>query len=436
MTMVSIPPIIIGIHKTLQFGSNTLLDGANERVGHCGFFTTPDGATRHITHICWNTGTVTTGDDIICTIESIDAATGLPNGVIAAGRTGTQTVANTDDNVCFETELGTHWDMTSGQWLAITFKMTNGSKSMQIIKTMVLGNTGHSYNWVCEDITGAATWVKTTYQTNVALKCDTGEYLVPLDGDCMLLNSNNSISTGTNPRYQGNRITCLGKTRLIGFTTGYMDIDYNISVSLCDANGTVIVGDDAVTNMTVAIDADYRNTTAATYGSFCNFPCPKTLLAGTAYYLVFSPDTSSAQGAYWTKYGNATLKNNSLGIPTGWTCDMFTATTNWDNVDHVTVTAAQITGLYPIYDQIDFPAVANVRDNDTVNGATGTLVTRTLSAANDTVAAGYYAATTLSAVDADLVVANIKSGVTIFGLAGETAGGGGGVNMPRTRVGH
>ena len=44
--------------------------------------------------------------------------------------------------------------------------------------------------------------------------------------------------------------------------------------------------------------------------------------------------------------------------------------------------------------------------------------TRTLSAANDTVTEGYYAATTLSTVDPDLTPANILSGITIFGKAG------------------
>jgi len=58
------------------------------------------------------------------------------------------------------------------------------------------------------------------------------------------------------------------------------------------------------------------------------------------------------------------------------------------------------------------------------NGAkiTGTMETRTLSAANETVNEGYYAATTLSAVDSDLAVGNIKSGVTIFGFAGTHTG--------------
>ena len=50
---------------------------------------------------------------------------------------------------------------------------------------------------------------------------------------------------------------------------------------------------------------------------------------------------------------------------------------------------------------------------------TGNIATRTLSAANDTVSAGYYAATTLSTVDSDLATANIKGGTTIFGVAGK-----------------
>lgn len=59
-----------------------------------------------------------------------------------------------------------------------------------------------------------------------------------------------------------------------------------------------------------------------------------------------------------------------------------------------------------------------------VNGiaVTGTISTQTLSAASETVTAGYYNATTLSAVDADLAVGNIKSGVGIFGKTGTLFG--------------
>jgi hypothetical protein len=74
----------------------------------------------------------------------------------------------------------------------------------------------------------------------------------------------------------------------------------------------------------------------------------------------------------------------------------------------------------------DIPSEANVRDNDTVAGVTGTMVTRTPDNSTVSQLAGYYAAFNLATVDADLVVANIKAGVTIFGLAGEASGGGDG----------
>ncbi len=68
---------------------------------------------------------------------------------------------------------------------------------------------------------------------------------------------------------------------------------------------------------------------------------------------------------------------------------------------------------------------AKILDDTTISGITGTIATRTLSAANETVAAGYYAATTLSAVDVDLDAANIVAGKTIFGFVGSASGGGG-----------
>ena len=47
-----------------------------------------------------------------------------------------------------------------------------------------------------------------------------------------------------------------------------------------------------------------------------------------------------------------------------------------------------------------------------------TVAAQSLNPANDTVTAGFYGATTLSAVDADLAVGNIKTGVDIFGFVG------------------
>jgi hypothetical protein len=61
--------------------------------------------------------------------------------------------------------------------------------------------------------------------------------------------------------------------------------------------------------------------------------------------------------------------------------------------------------------------------NSGAAGLTGTMPVQTLSASSTTVAAGYYAATTLDAVDTDLTAGNIKTGVSIFGVAGAFTSG-------------
>lgn len=53
----------------------------------------------------------------------------------------------------------------------------------------------------------------------------------------------------------------------------------------------------------------------------------------------------------------------------------------------------------------------------------GATIKQTLSSASVNVAKGLYDATTLPAVDADLVAANINTGITIFGIAGTLTGG-------------
>lgn len=102
-----------------------------------------------------------------------------------------------------------------------------------------------------------------------------------------------------------------------------------------------------------------------------------------------------------------------------------------DAVDTDLVTANIKNGI-TIFNVVGHTDVRNVSDADAlaaeirtgktfyaVGGARKTgSGTKTLSSANETVAAGYYVATTLSAVDNDLAVGNIKSGVNIFGFVG------------------
>ena len=88
-------------------------------------------------------------------------------------------------------------------------------------------------------------------------------------------------------------------------------------------------------------------------------------------------------------------------------------------------TGVVIFGITGTYDtEAVNPITAGVIQTGKIGFVNGSKITgngtKTLSAANDTVDAGYYAATTLHAVDSDLATANIKAGVTIFGVVGKT----------------
>ncbi len=101
------------------------------------------------------------------------------------------------------------------------------------------------------------------------------------------------------------------------------------------------------------------------------------------------------------------------------------------NVDTDLVTA-NIKDSITIFNVLGDPDVRDISDADLVEAEapTGKFFyavsggrrtgsgTQALNPANETVAAGYYAATTLSAVDGDLAVGNIVSGINIFGFAG------------------
>ncbi len=118
-----------------------------------------------------------------------------------------------------------------------------------------------------------------------------------------------------------------------------------------------------------------------------------------------------------------TLNPESKAVAEG-----YYAATNLDTIDADLAianikTGVVIFGLTGIYDTeaVD-PITAGVIQTGKIGFVNGAKITgngtKTLSAANDTVAAGYYAATTLSAVDADLSAANIATGVVVFGITG------------------
>ena len=130
--------------------------------------------------------------------------------------------------------------------------------------------------------------------------------------------------------------------------------------------------------------------------------------SGTVETLTLSPQTETVAVGF---YEQTTLSGVDSDLATG-------------NIKQ-SVTVFGIAGDSNVSDTSSGDAVAGEIMSGKVawvdgSEVTGDLATQTLSPANDMVTAGFYAQTTLSTVDADLATGNIKSGETIFGIAGDS----------------
>ncbi|OGR71253.1 MAG: hypothetical protein A2089_08450 [Elusimicrobia bacterium GWD2_63_28] len=195
--------------------------------------------------------------------------------------------------------------------------------------------------------------------------------------------------------------------------------------TLSDASGTVAAGYYAATTLS-AVDADLAAANikpgVTIFGFAGNFTSDSDAIAAD----IITGKTAYVNGVKLT----GTLTTQSLS-PANDTVTAGTYTGTTLSAVDTDLAAANIKpgvtifGFAGTYTSDSDAVAGNIMSGKTayVNGVklTGTLPTSTLSAANDTLSAGYYAATTLSAVDADLAAANIKSGVTVFGKTGTLA---------------
>jgi hypothetical protein len=192
--------------------------------------------------------------------------------------------------------------------------------------------------------------------------------------------------------------------------------------ALDPANDTVAAGYYAVTTLH-AVDADLAVGNIATnktvFGFAGTYDTSATPIAAAR---MKTGDEGWVNGSKITGTGTKTLDPANSTVNAGYYAATTLQAVDADLAVGNIKTGVNIFGFVGTYDTSATPiAAARMKTGDEgwVNGSkiTGT-GTKTLDPANSTVNAGYYAATTLEAVDADLVVGNIKSGVTIFGKLG------------------
>jgi Protein of unknown function (DUF1566) len=132
-----------------------------------------------------------------------------------------------------------------------------------------------------------------------------------------------------------------------------------------------------------------------------------------------SPDVPGATSSYTLEDIYKRLNDGTAGTP-----GVFTEPA--PGMAGVMHTLSDIMGKAPVVNNTNGAAITDVMLGKTFWGLTsgawgpqtGAIATQTLSDTTDAVAAGYYMATTLHAVDADLAAANIKKDVNIFGVVG------------------
>ena len=344
MSLTAIP-LLIPV-TCMPVSSYVELNGQDERVAACGFWPTPGGASRSITAIGWWTNTITNADDVLVQIESLSS--GLPNGIIAAGASGTKSVGAGDDNVWLEQALTTPYTMSSS-WLAITLKMLGAGKTQRYTNAYPYSGSQANLVWAALDVAGEATWVNHYAILSCALKTSLGEWISPY-GTAAYRGTTHSISTApTNPYYVGNKISSTTAVRMSGAFIPYMDMDQGFKIHLMDASGSILKGDDATTDMTITAGSTYRYGTSLLYNALVAFPAPKTLTASTAYYLMFEPATGTNQNIPYAIFNDTTIKSNTACIPSGWTVNKVTSPQAWS----ITETDTELMGLYPVFDQMD-----------------------------------------------------------------------------------
>lgn len=333
--------------KIIGYASYVTLDGEDEKVAACGRWITPDGLQRTITDICWRTNNVTTGDSILCQLESI-GTDGIYAGIIAAGASGTETVADTDDNVFKITALTTPYQITSGDLIAVTFEMQSASKNLRI--STAYGFLAYTPGeWGVGKLDAGSPAVIASIPS-VALKCSTGEFIF-LSGYKWYGSKTLFISTSTSPRYNGNVFIVPNRCILNGIFISNIDNDVDISIKLFNSTGNVLKCDNGA-DFSISLLSTYRYSTAAISNILLNAPAPKTLIPGEKYYLGFSPDSATSTAVGGDIYYSEAVKNAANNIADGWTISEFTANTDFASL---TIIPENIARVLPVISEIETP---------------------------------------------------------------------------------
>ncbi|MDA2936074.1 DUF1566 domain-containing protein [Patescibacteria group bacterium AH-259-L05] len=192
-----------------------------------------------------------------------------------------------------------------------------------------------------------------------------------------------------------------------GYTYGSSDASHVLTVANGTYDATNLTASNVKSDVSfgVGLTGSYTGAGTWTYGSN---DASKVL------------NTADAAGTWYPASAAEVISTATFGVKDGTSGTYDVSNVSAENIKYG-VSIGGVTGTFP---SDGTALVSEVKTGKTFYTSsstklTGTMLTQTLSDTSDTINAGYYEATTLSAEDLDLAAGNIKNGVTIFGLTGD-----------------
>lgn len=301
----------------------------------------------NIRYVSFFTNTVTTGDTIKVTLQTVDTSTGLPTGtLIDSDATGTVVVNDTDDNTWKTVDFGADKNIavTQGQFIAVVLEwdsyVAGNIKICQAISVTV-----SSYNtYVVTDITATpGTWAKWSAVQPLVIEIgyDDGSYALNCDGNPSFCNTV-TINSGTTPDEVGNYFQIPFPCRAVGIWV-IGDIDYDVTLSLLDASDNIL----ANCTQLAAYRAGPNVCLLPVF--FDSSPASTVTIAKDTWYrVIMTPGANSVTIAYATVLSAAAMDLYPLGQNCHWT-----QATNRDEVTDWAQTTTKRCQIGLIIDQLD-----------------------------------------------------------------------------------
>jgi hypothetical protein len=276
---------------TAPFGATSLLmDAAGEMIAF--IVLAPKAGNIHKIH--FNTGTVTTGETLKCSLQNVDMATGDPDGT--PDQSGTIVVANADDNVWLNVTLGADRTVAKGEIFAVVFEW-NGSAANLNLRT---GGAGLYSNIYADHYTGS--WAKSATAPTCVLEYSDGSFgFIP--GCQPGIGTNVDFNSGSSPNERALKFESpvpfqCGGFGFLGRLTGDADM---------------VLYDAALTPLsTISFDTSLKTSTAdIKVAGLCSTDV--SIAANTVYYLSVKPTSVTNVRLVWMDVGAASWLNQYHG---------------------------------------------------------------------------------------------------------------------------